>query len=175
MNNLVHRFLFWLSGYLPIRPIYHDQDLYLERYHLCFIFGSWRVYLHHFVGDDPDGLHNHPFKYAFSIVLAGFYYEQRRYGYRKISWFNWLNADTFHRVRLNAKGLHCWTLFFHSPRITGWGFLRNKGIFTQYIQVNANPERFSYWHHTAMLGKEWRRLRQSDKNYLRSRQWVDVD
>jgi hypothetical protein len=123
------RFLYWLSSFLPCRIIDGDDGPYLERYYLATVFG-WQFYLHRFVADDPDrGLHDHPWRLAFSLVLSGFYYEQTRMGTNKVRWFNWLTGDSFHRVVLPwylgpSDRLQCWTLFFHGPTVKSWGFMR---------------------------------------------------
>lgn len=40
--------------------------------------------------------------------------------FRPVRWFNWLGADTFHRIR----SLHgeVWTLFVVGPKASSWGF-----------------------------------------------------
>jgi len=132
------RFLFWLTGFLPCRIIDGDDGPYLERYHLAGLFG-WQFYLHRFVASDPDrGLHDHPWRLAFSLILSGFYFEETRAGTRVVRWFNWLTGDSFHRVVLpfhtkqitqtaadyTGPIVQCWTLFFHGPNVKPWGFWR---------------------------------------------------
>lgn len=132
MKHLLYR----LAGRLPCRIISDDGRPYLERYYLATILGV-RFYLHRFVGSDPArGLHDHPWPWAGSLVLSGFYFEERRgnnpYHMRAVRWFNWLTGDTFHRVVLHSKkpldegpGEPCWTLFFHrAANVKPWGFLR---------------------------------------------------
>lgn len=116
-------FLYWLSGRLPCKIISDLDRPYLERYYLFTLFGL-RVYLHRFVASDPDrGLHDHPWPWAFAIILSGWYYEERRGRCPERRWFNWLTGDTFHRVVL-ADG-PVWTLFAHRARRSKeWGFLR---------------------------------------------------
>jgi hypothetical protein len=125
------RFLFWLSRFLPCRIIDGDDGPYLERYFLASFCG-WNFYLHRFVADDPDrGLHDHPWRLAFSLVLSGFYYEETRMGENKVRWFNWLTGDSFHRVLLPRhphnpyNRVQCWSLFCHGPTVKRWGFLRD--------------------------------------------------
>jgi hypothetical protein len=132
------RFLYWIADRLPCRIIDGDDGPYLERYYLATLFG-WQFYLHRFVADDPDrGLHDHPWRLAFSLILSGFYYEETRAGTRLVRWFNWLTGDSFHRVVLpfHAKQITptakeyagpfipCWTLFCHGPTVKDWGFIR---------------------------------------------------
>lgn len=125
----MNRLLYWLTGLLLCRIISDDGTPYLELYYLFTLLGV-RFYLHRFVGSDPDrGLHDHPWPWAGSVVLHGFYYEHTRKGLRKVRWLNWLTGDSFHRVVLPLdswdKFKPCWTLFFHRAAYTKpWGFLR---------------------------------------------------
>jgi hypothetical protein len=133
------RLLFWLAGFLPCRIISDDGQPYLERYYIATLFGV-RFYLHRFVGSDPArGLHDHPWPWAGSVVLSGWYNEETRQGIKRVRWFNWLTGDSFHRVilptsceadaRESAAGLvpmckPCWTMFFHRAKyVKPWGFL----------------------------------------------------
>jgi hypothetical protein len=106
---------------------------YLTRYALRAFApsgkGPWRVYLHQFHGADDDGVHNHPWKWAFSIVLRGSYTETlmcpccETTTTRRVRWFNWITSDCYHRI----EALHgnVWTLFFAGPLSgKGWGFWR---------------------------------------------------
>ena len=90
------------------------------------------VFLHKFHrGDDDLELHNHPWKWAVSIVLSGGYREERRRGapekggavsVRNVLPFdiNLIHHDTFHRVELLAED--AWSLFIAGPREKNWGF-----------------------------------------------------
>lgn len=121
----MNRLLYWLAGRLPCRIISDDGQPYLERYYLATLFGV-RFYLHRFVGDDPArGLHDHPWPWAFSLILFGRYLEETRSGTRVVRWFNWLTGDSFHRVVLiNRRPV--WTLFCHrAAYVKPWGFLRD--------------------------------------------------
>lgn len=177
-------FLAKLARELPARNIAHptgdpNARPYLRRYYLCTILGI-RVYLHHFIDSDPDGLHNHPWLTGGSILLAGFYHEQRRWCFikpRLIRFINFVGGDDLHRViipvelcavSVNLDGyryeyvvdkphLGVWTLFWHSEKVMPWGTLKDKGAFTQY--VSEEPEYkmkkgHSTWHLTAPKGKD---------------------
>lgn len=120
----MRKLLYWLSGRLPCRLINDGDRPYLERYYVGRLFGL-TFYLHRFVASDPArGLHDHPWDRAYSIVLAGRYYEQTRSGWRLVRWFNRLTGDTFHRVVLMDGMPHVWTLFCHGPYTKRWGFMK---------------------------------------------------
>lgn len=142
--KIIEKLLYWFTGRLPCRIISDDGKPYLERYYLGTLLGV-RFYIHRFVGSDPArGLHDHPWPWAGSLVLSGWYLEERRGTEQhavtkvmaalngttgvvraKVRWFNWLTGDSFHRVVLPDNGAHCWTLFFHRAAYTKpWGFLR---------------------------------------------------
>jgi len=60
-----------------------------------------RAYLHRLVASDPDrGLHDHPWPWAFSILLAGWYSNVTRSGSNRVRWFNTPTSDTFYRFVL---------------------------------------------------------------------------
>ncbi len=159
---MLRRLLYWVSGNLPARHIMHEGKPYLERHYVCTL-GSVRIYLHRFVACDEDGVHDHPFKYSLSFILAGWYYEDRwakRYIRR---WFNFIGPNDFHRVVLPHHAPHdVWTLFCHVPRTKPWGFLRaaakgQHGPVFQYLpQSEPNDPALSDWHLTALKGKELR-------------------
>lgn len=149
---MIRKLLFNLTSRLPCRIIDEAGQPYLERYYLAG-FGSYRIYVHRFVGSDPDrGLHSHPWKWALSIVLAGWYFEERFSGtqtptIRRVRRLNFLLGESFHRVILPRDWLNqapymspdmrptiaqamkvrdCWTLFIHKAQAGGrrWGFIR---------------------------------------------------
>ncbi len=135
---MIRKFCIWLSKYLPHFTIPDsDGNPYLTRYYL---FGKDRafgnIFLHHFHQDDKDMgtdgeklLHNHPWPFSFSIILAGGYSEERlqpdgtirRKDYPAGS-FNYMNDKHFHRVDLLEED--GWSLFFTGWRSEkrSWGF-----------------------------------------------------
>lgn len=148
------RFLYSLTGRLPCRIICEDDGTpYLERYYLFTILGV-RFYIHRFVSSDPGrGLHDHPWPWAATVVLAGFYFEETRRGVMPIRWFNGLVGDSFHRVVLPDRSgalsdtngqrsesvCPCWTLFFHrASYVKPWGFLRGTTETTQLTWIPYN-------------------------------------
>lgn len=112
-----------------------DGAPFLERYHLLRIpLAGVEVMIHRFVASDPDrGLHDHPWRWAIALLLAGSYDEliapradapaserfRRRLGRLAV---NRLDPRRFHRVLL-APGADAWTLFVTGPRVKVWGFL----------------------------------------------------
>lgn len=116
--------LYWLQGMLPLKIIAEPGRPYLERAYLFSALGH-RFYLHRFVDSDPDrGLHDHPWPWAFSIILLGRYLEFTRSGSRVVRWFSFLLGDNFHRVvMLDSRPV--WTLFVIRARnAKPWGFWR---------------------------------------------------
>lgn len=112
-----------------------DGDKYLTRI-LSPRFLGVRVYLHHFHRPDGDrNLHNHPWRWAASLLLSGSYDEERlavpevegclETQVRHVRRFNYLTDQDYHAV----KKLHgdVWTLFVIGPSKQDWGFLTDKG------------------------------------------------
>ncbi len=99
---------------------------------------SWGLYLHRFHRGDMDReLHNHPWSWSVSLILAGGYLEERREGLsvtqRVLSpgRLNFIGGDTFHRVDLLEQD--AWTLFLVGPKTQSWGFWdRATGFFTPW-------------------------------------------
>lgn len=120
----------------PGRVINGDNgEPYLRRYFL-FALGPatdpWCVaYLHHFVASDPDrGLHDHPWPWAWSAVLAGGYFEQVllpggriEVRARLAGAHGGFDGEHCHRVVV-PEGRDCWTFFIHGPWRKPWGFFR---------------------------------------------------
>jgi hypothetical protein len=149
------KILYWLCARLPCRIISDGDRPYLERYYLFTLFGV-RFYLHRFVASDPDrGLHDHPWPWAFSVILSGWYYEHRRGNFREVRWLNLITGDTFHRVILPNGPV--WILFAHRARRSKeWGFLRAYDPET-ICYVKHKPGVAEQWWKSAPLGREQER------------------
>ncbi len=158
---LFRRLLFWLSARLPARRIDHEGQPYLERYYVATLPGL-RIYLHRFVGSDPDGVHDHPFRHSLAVILAGWYFEDRlqpdgSVRRRVCRWFNLIGPMDFHRVVLPGQQ-DVWTLFMHTARVKHWGFLRRpEGAAPDSPPVYVDQSRpqdppFSQWHLSAPDG-----------------------
>jgi hypothetical protein len=121
---MIRRFLLWLTARLPVKVIGRDAP-YVEWYHVATLFGLARIQIHRFLRSDPDGLHDHPWGWARSFVLAGWYLEERRDRTRVRAAFSTygMTGDTFHRVILPAGAREVWTLFVHGPYVKHWGFI----------------------------------------------------
>lgn len=128
------RFLYWFSGKLRCRIINSDDGApYLERYHLLRLPSGGGLYIHRFLDSDPDrGLHDHPWRHSIGLILSGGYHELRRYTDQgktvvRRNWIgpgrtNYITANDFHRIVLPEKS-EAWTLFMHTGKFKGWGFL----------------------------------------------------
>lgn len=149
---MIVRFLMWLTARLPVEIITHEGVPFLERYYLGRLPG-WQLYLHRFIASDPDGLHDHPWRFGVSILLAGYYLEEDRYGIRRVRWINFVPGTKFHRVILPRQ---CWSLFAHTARCKSWGFLRGSDRVFRYSQVSGNFRGvpFSDWHKRAPRGRD---------------------
>lgn len=145
-----------LLRFLPFRrrTILREGRPYLTRIYLTPSTGRlgawWRaryrgLFLHCFHMSDPDGLHNHPWTDARSLILRGVYYEERtssialrelragqivttadvRFETRtRIYWpgdLNTIDQIDWHRVELLSDEV--WTLFSAGAKHgNGWGF-----------------------------------------------------
>lgn len=145
MKTWRHR-LFDFAGRLPLHVISDNDRPYLERYFLFKAFGV-TGYIHRFVASDPDrGLHSHPWPWAVSVKLQGWYFEERPSPHpdeppvlRSAGRISFLSGSSFHRVilpwscdrphltALRPADAECWTLFIHrSTRSQWWGFLSRR-------------------------------------------------
>jgi hypothetical protein len=110
------------DGYAPFDSFGSPQD--------GVIWGDkrWGLYLHRFHrGDDERELHNHPWRWALSLIIAGGYVEERRGADDVVRtrvvkpWrLNFIRANDFHRVDL--VGEDAWTLFLVGHKFQDWGF-----------------------------------------------------
>lgn len=93
----------------------------------------FKVYLHHFVGDDwSKDLHDHPKRFV-TIGLRGRYVEQTPYDDDslrikerefKAPWVRSFPATYVHRLRLHP-GEDCWTIAIVFKSVRQWGFWNN--------------------------------------------------
>jgi len=160
MTPLTRRFLGLVAKVRwPHRVIHGDAgpaDPYLLRIYLTPTADWWRktlglpgIFLHYFFrGDNDRELHNHPWQWAWSLILTGGYTEFRgtQRGTAPVTvehiWAYWplfenfIDGSTFHRVVLQGNG--CWTLFVAGPQKppvmtedgpkSDWGFIGEDGV-----------------------------------------------
>lgn len=165
-----------ITARLPVKVLQRPgEPRYVEWYHVATPLNLFRVHIHRFVGDDPDGLHDHPWDWALSFLLCGWYWEDRRgrgmglcarprrFGYV-------MTGDTFHRVRLPEGEREVWSLFIFGPYTKSWGFLRPVKTLVgpyrgpqsiardgySYEPRGHNESRFDPWPQTALTGAQLR-------------------
>lgn len=104
----------------------HRCDTFLYRWLVCAT--RWfKVYLHHFVGNDwSKDLHDHPKRFI-SIGLWGWYIEHtdRALGYGRhriyrAPWIRTFPATHVHRLEVPSK--NCWTIVIVLKPVREWGF-----------------------------------------------------
>lgn len=130
-----------LHGDLPRRPVQH----------------RWNLYLHRILLDDQDRhLHNHPWEWCYSLVLAGGYTEQRlrewrltgaltdRRRMRPFS-INRLGREDYHRI-IGLHGKEVWTLVLAGRKGNEWGFLVpfigyvNEALYRRKVTIERKAE-----------------------------------
>lgn len=132
MTVLVDKFCWWLVKSFPgrHRVIVTDGEEYLLRFYIKHNGVLPGIYLHKFFRGDMDrNLHNHPWRWSFSLILTGGYDEERLKGNTVVTRrmnpgrFNLLTGKTFHRISLVDEGYGAWTLFCSGEKVKDWGFL----------------------------------------------------
>ena len=146
----------WLNRFFKIERITSGEHCppYLFRWWLLSFFG-WKVYLHHFVGDDgARDLHDHPKKFI-SIGLWGSYIEETPYidhtgsastvlvnrtRYRA-PWVRSFPPEHKHRLILEPNKT-CWTLVIVGSPKREWGFwVRGKFVpWFEYVHGDAGEK-----------------------------------
>lgn len=134
---MIAKLLYDFSARLPCRLIQRNPgEPYVERYLLSKRPGRYR-YLHRFVAADLDEtLHDHPWDWAWSLVLTGGYQEtwldriDPRSPDGAVTREVWRGPGSFHRIRggdfhrITRCQPETWTIFCHGnwqPR--SWGML----------------------------------------------------
>lgn len=124
--------------------------------------GDFGIFVHRFVASDtPWEVHNHPWAWSVSLILAGAYREikytwkprlvaasidshrhiaevgltNRREAVFSPFDINTIDYHDAHRVELIGK--ECWTLFVHGPRKSTWGFANEKTGAFREIRVKT--------------------------------------
>lgn len=111
----------------PMEEINGDGLCPTYLYRWTLLATRWfKVYLHHFVGDDwSRDLHDHPKRFI-SIGLRGAYGEDRWNGNgvsTRVFVAPWIRSfPAEHRHRLFLIGRDCWTLVIVGRSVREWGF-----------------------------------------------------
>lgn len=106
------------------RDITREGQVTIRRWYLTP--GSWpvRAFIHKIFRRDPDPVHNHPWRWAISVVLRGFYVEILN-GERKRRFapsIHFYTHNDFHRIVGVDPVRGCWTLFIVGPKTGQWEF-----------------------------------------------------
>lgn len=122
---MINKLFYKLTNYLHCRVILVEGKSYLERYYI-----TKHIYLHRFISGDGDRhVHDHPWAWAFSIILLGGYLEETGLGKRiNRKFFNFISSTYYHRI-LSVEP-KTWTLFVRGKMIKRWGFLDYNGKYT---------------------------------------------
>lgn len=125
------------------------------------------VYLHRFHQSDTGWMHNHPWEWAFSLVLEHGYVEHRgTLSNESLPWLsndaravetksrlvepgqlNFITHEDFHLVSLlrdeHGNERQATTIFFVGPKTRSWGFLdadqRKVVPWRDYVEANRGP------------------------------------
>lgn len=165
---MISKLLYRLTDNLPCRVIHIEGEPYMERYALGKALGL-TFYLHRFVAQDGErNVHDHPWAHSLSWVIAGGYIEERmkwlcsqdgwvsEHKHRKRFRFNHIKGGTFHKI-ISAL-LETWTLFIHTKRVKGWGFLERNTIEADeprlcvLYQQPFKPVQYKGWEKQAPIG-----------------------
>ena len=177
-GNAVRRLCARIAARRPARVIEDEgHGPYLRRFFLMKL-GPLHVYLHHFVGSDPDrGLHDHPWQYAGTFLLAGSYFEEVMASpfdaradiiARHAPCHRLIRGHDFHRVVLYPNHIAAggtWSLFWHLSYVKGWGFRRTDGVvrgnggvpdavLVTMVPHKIRPSGRGGWWRTAPKGRE---------------------
>lgn len=162
---MIARLLFALTARLPCRLIAIGEQPYLERYYVGQVLGI-TAYLHRFVrADDERQVHDHPWRWAVSLILAGGYLEERvtalcpdrgwLVALRRMrpGHVNTIGPGDFHRITKTRP--ETWTLFVHGARFKSWGFYeRLEGIRTIVYHQPLDAASSAAWYRRAPPGRD---------------------
>ncbi len=118
------------------------------------------IFLHQIVSadEDPNIFHDHPWEWSFSIILSGSYGEEiltekEDKIFRKISYFNFISKDTFHRI-VSVSPSKPITLFVRGKKSKNDGFLIYKNDQWLYLDYqSANLEYASPPNHSPHINR----------------------
>lgn len=97
---------------------------YIVRLHV--VKTPWfAICLHWIRKADPEPFHHdHPVTF-FSLILRGWYKEQRAWGEQLNRWFNWIRDTDIHTIK--ECDPNTLTLCFMGPKTREWGFHMPQG------------------------------------------------
>jgi hypothetical protein len=99
---------------------------YITRLHLIKT-PLFAVCLHWINGPDPEPhMHDHPVSFL-SVILSGWYVEQREDGLHPRVLFNLVRATDRHTIAAVVPGRTALTLAFMGPKVQDWGFWTESG------------------------------------------------
>lgn len=142
----MRRFLFWLTGHLPLHRITRKGEHMMERYYVGRFRGkTW--YIHRFLAPDPQGLyHNHSWNTGLSFCLVGGFveasFDRKRDSMtsksaRMSSFITRYEGERFHRISY-IQAPDTWTLFMHDEYVRDYEMLGAEGyekpVSAQYHQ-----------------------------------------
>ena len=111
---------------------------YMRRFWLLRL-GPLQIRLHHILAEDPGrDHHDHPWPFR-SVILRGWYLEQReggRHFRREAGGTYRMKRGQFHRIVQVADG-GAWTLFITWGARRGWGFKRADGSVVPHGESRA--------------------------------------
>lgn len=164
---MIRKLLYRFTARMPCRIISINGAPYLERYFVGRAFGI-TFYLHRFVSGDGDrDVHDHPWVWAVSWILAGRYVEEvlnwlcLKNGFYSTSrtcrrfTFNSIGPGKFHRIAETEP--ETWTLFVHSSRIKHWGFFSLDALEDGspcIVYHNPHDAADPDWHLNSPIGRE---------------------
>lgn len=169
---MIRKILFHLTGKLPLRIIGINGRPYLERYYVGKLLGL-TFYLHRFLNGDGDReVHDHPWRFSAALILIGGYQEERVKYIGPVGWackmrsmfpgrINIITHRAFHRITHPKP--ETWTLFMHTRRMKGWGFLQiiETDDLTEYGLLYHQPFDLSQsvdWQHRVKTGEDTGRM-----------------
>lgn len=127
---MITRFLDWLVVRLQLHyiPILRDKEQVLFYRFRLLETKRLRVYLHKFVAEDWEDLHDHPWWFG-SIVLAGRYLERRPGRRDRVrGWLSiGIHRPSYRHTTKLLDGRPCWTLMACGRNVAKWGFFDAQG------------------------------------------------
>lgn len=128
MHRLIERLVARLG--LSYITIYRGEGRVLFHRFRLIETRTFGIYLHKFIDDDWDDLHNHPWWFG-SIILAGRYLERRPGRRDRVrGWLSiGIHRPSYRHTTKLLDGRPCWTLMVRGQKICRWGFFTAGGAY----------------------------------------------